>query len=86
MRKYLAELHTKPAHHKKRFAFLVSGGVTLVMFSIWMLATFGNGGTLAQEEKSQNEVSPLESIMAGVGESFEGIRGSFGELINIYGR
>lgn len=87
MRKYLATLHTKPDHHKKRFAFLVSGGVTLFLFMIWTLVTFGEGGTLAQtvEENNNNEVSPFESISAGAGESVHGLQENFKALINSYG-
>lgn len=86
MKKYLAELHTKPPHHKKRFAFAVSGLVTLIIFSFWTLATFGTGGTLAQnnevEKASPNEVSPFQSIKMGAAASIEGIKSTFSGLKN----
>ena len=41
MRKYFATLHTKPDHHKRRFAFLASSAITLSIFGIWSLVTFG---------------------------------------------
>ena len=49
MRKYLSTIHERPESHKKRFAFAVSGGVTLMIFAIWTMVNFGNGGVLAQE-------------------------------------
>jgi hypothetical protein len=87
MRKYLAELHMKPPHHKKRFAFAVSGIITLFIFSIWTLATFGTGGTLAQSDEvnrpKQHEVGPLENIKLGMAASLEGIKNSFSGIKNI---
>ena len=41
MENFLAELHKKSDHHKKRFAFLASSTVTLFIFGLWSLATFG---------------------------------------------
>lgn len=95
MRHYLATLHTKPDHHKKRFAFLVSAGVTLTMFTVWSLVTFGTGGTLAQNDpsttlgasNSQIEVSPFESFREGLASSFDAMKESFEDLfLNIYGQ
>ncbi len=81
MRTYLSTLHEKSDSHKKRFALLVSGGATMIIFTIWSLVNFGNGGVLAQNENdlvnseskrvaTVSEVSPLESIGASVSSSF----------------
>ncbi len=90
MRKYLATLHTKPVHHKKRFALLTSGTFTLIIFAFWSVATFGSGGTLAQNDieslRANREVGPIESLQANVGESWQGIKDGVGELLNIYGQ
>lgn len=87
MHKYLSTLHEKPEHHKKRFAFLVSGGVTLSIFAIWAVANFGPNGTLVRsaevrEEKTE-EVSPLDSLkrgfssgLSGIGNTFSGLKAS----------
>lgn len=84
MRKYLATLHKRPEHHKKRFALLVSGVFTLFIFSIWTLVTFGEGGVLAREkgekEEASAEVGPFESFKNNVATSVEGIFGNFGKL------
>lgn len=91
MRKYLATLHTKPAHHKKQFALIVSGGFTFFIFVIWLLATFGEGGVLAQNagkneiKRAHEEVSPLEYLRAGVAESLDSIKETV-EFLNKYGR
>ena len=83
MRKYLATLHRRSDGHKRRFAFATSGTITLIIFAFWGLANFGIPGTLAQEqEKKVKEVGPLDSIQASVGDSWDEIRGSFGDLQN----
>ena len=94
MKKYLSTLHTRSENHKKRFAFLVSGGFTLMIFSLWSLATFGTGGTLeqgrevvAQKQETKEEVkevSPLSSLKGGIATGFAGLsealEGIFGGL------
>jgi hypothetical protein len=82
MRKYLAELPTKPDHHKKRFAFLVSGGVTLSIFAIWTIANFGANGALVRSEdtiarQEMEEVGPIESLRLGLSSGLEGIASAF---------
>ncbi len=80
MKKYFATLHQKPERHKKRFALLVSGTTTLLIFALWCLVTFGVKGTLAQDfstnsqtNRSQDlEVGPLESLRQGLASSVEG--------------
>jgi len=101
MRKYLSTLHTRSNTHKKRFAFLVSGGFTLIIFSLWTLTTFGTGGTWAQErevvaqKEEIKEVSPFASLRNGIATGFAGIsealQGLTGGLkgaadLNNYGR
>jgi hypothetical protein len=75
MRKYLKELHKKPEHHKKRFALLVSGTTTLLIFTIWCVAKFGtfSGNVAADTEvkdTASSAVSPLESIRASASDAF----------------
>lgn len=89
MKKYLATLHTKPDRHKKRFALLVSGGITLAIFTIWCLVTFNTPVVVAED--SQAEVGPLESLREGMASSIEGLsqvfdtmKAGFGAL-NTYG-
>ncbi|MEK7175863.1 MAG: hypothetical protein AAB695_00620 [Patescibacteria group bacterium] len=80
MRKYLATLHKRPPHHKKRFALLTSGAFTLLIFAIWVLVNFGQGeATPAAAEKSLEVVSPLESIK----NNFNNLGDS---ALDIYGR
>ncbi len=83
MKRYLATLHTKPERHKKRFALLVSGATTLLIFSVWGLVNFGTGGLLAQDNPQDSvlvanavqsrEVGPLESLKTGMAASWEGL-------------
>ena len=78
MRKYLSTLHKQPAHHKKRFALLASSTITLFIFGVWSLATFGAGGVIITEAKS--EVSPFQSLHMSLAASLEALRENFGEL------
>lgn len=84
MRKYLATLHQRSHEHKKRFALLASGGFTLLIFSFWSVATFGTGGTLAQNnievQRAHEEVGPLESIGSTMSASVGAILENFGLL------
>jgi len=88
MRKYLAELHKKPDHHKKQFALLASGTITLFIFGVWSLATFGvnSNGVVADNNisnvstVSESEMGPLQSFGSSVASSWEAIKNSFGQL------
>jgi len=78
MRKYLATIHTRSPYHKKRFAFLVSGGFTLLIFGVWSLATFGTAEKTVT--KNDNEFSPLESLKASVSTAFRVLRSDVDEV------
>ncbi len=88
MKRYFAELHQKPDHHKKRFALLASGSVTLFIFGVWSLATFGmSGGEIIGSSHSptppvtvENEVSPFQSLRMSLASAMEALQGSFQEL------
>jgi hypothetical protein len=81
MKKYLASLKDKPEPHKKRFALLVSGSATLVIFAIWTMVTFG-GGTMDESKKANaqvtKEVSPFASLREGLAASFAGLSEALG--------
>jgi len=85
MKRYLAELYKKPDHHKKRFALLASGTITLFIFGAWSLAVFPpkadqplSGGK--NNDSNVSEVSPFQSIRMNLATSLEAIRNSFEEL------
>lgn len=91
MGKYLDTLHQKPDHHKKRFALLASATITLFIFGIWSMVTFGvNGGILARikntstapEKTAKIEISPLQSLRMNLSSSWEAFVTSFNELKN----
>ena len=85
MRKYLSTLHQRSDNHKRRFALLSSGIVTLFIFGVWSLVNFGTtGGTLAENQidtnssgQEESQVSPFQSFRDSVASSFEAFRGSF---------
>lgn len=87
MRKYLAELHRKPDNHKKRFALLASGTITLFIFGVWSLATFGTskGDIVAVNDhapavSAEREISPLQSLKMSLAASFAAVQTNFKEL------
>lgn len=78
MKKYLSTLHQRPDAHKKRFAFITSGLVTLLIFSFWSMVYFGNDHSFDyQTERAQKEVSPLSSLKEGAAASFTGLSEAF---------
>jgi hypothetical protein len=76
MKKYLSTLHQKSDSHKRRFAFLTSGLITLIIFTFWSMALFGNDQSVIAEKESQ-EVSPLASLKDGVASSVAGLNDAF---------
>jgi hypothetical protein len=80
MDRYLAKLHRRPDHHKKRFALLASGTITLFIFGIWSLATFGMSGTSNEIVVEKNEVSPFQSLRDSLASSLDALQSSFEEL------
>ena len=81
MGKYLNELYKKPDHHKKRFALLSSLTITLFIFGIWSLATFGISDTKIVANANVNEeVGPFQSLRMNLASSFDALKSSFGEL------
>ena len=87
MEKYLTKLYQKPDHHKKQFAFLASGTITLLIFGFWSLTTFGinnesndNEANVAAAPETVEEVGPLQSFKTSLASSWEAIRDNFVEL------
>lgn len=83
MRKYLSTLPEQSHRHKKRFAFIVSSTITLVIFLVWTLVSFGHGGVVAQEVSTTQkvrEVGPIESLTASLLMSFDALLAGFGAL------
>jgi len=82
MKKYLSELHTKPHHHKKRFALAVSGSVTLLIFAVWAVVRFGDVPQIAKENSgpvnlaATVESSGFEQIIDGIESSWQSLTGA----------
>ena len=87
MRKYLANLHQKPEAHKKRFAFVTSACVTLIIFAIWGAVNFGPAQAANQPMANQNfkEVSPVESLGSSMASTLEALGEAWQELKNGFG-
>lgn len=95
MRTYLTTLHEKPDSHKKRFAFLVSAGCTLLIFSLWSLVKFGSPGLQADTTTNTatlvaagskelpdkiDTVTPFEDFKSGLDSSLKAIKSTFSGL------
>ena len=81
MRQYLATLHKRPVHHKKRFALVTAGSFTLLIFAIWALATFGREApTTASANQAIEEANPFGSLWRGIGAGWESLINSTDEL------
>ncbi len=80
IKKYLATLHTKPEHHKKRFSFLVAASFTLLIFTVWSSVKFGDtSSTVARveevEEPRNEAMSPLDGLRASLSDGWSLVKG-----------
>lgn len=79
MRKYLSEIHTKSPKHKKRFALLVSGSFTLVIFAFWSMVSFRDEPQVAKDTTgpvnlaATIEAAPLDNILDGIKDSWKSL-------------
>ncbi len=66
---YLETLRAKPEHHRKRFAFLTSLGITAVIFAFWLASFTGIniGAGTAVSTVVAKAGTPGQSLVAGVG-------------------
>jgi hypothetical protein len=81
MDEYLTKLRQKPDHHKKYFAFGVSGCFTALMFLIWTFANFGGAATVVAKNVPDEEVravSPFENIGESVASAWIAIKKQVG--------
>jgi len=88
MKKYLSTIHQRSPAHKRHFALVVSGGITLIIFGLWSLVVFGNKNPILAENPSSGVVvsttidnsnvsSPFDDISSGVASVFEAIKNQF---------
>ncbi len=84
MSKYLSTIHQKSPQHKKLFALVISGSVTLIIFGIWSLVTFNRGSQIIvdapKDAGTLKAPIPLEDIKSGLANSFEAVRGQINSL------
>jgi hypothetical protein len=77
MRKYLGTLPYRSESHKKRFAFLVSGGFTAFVFVVWAVVNYGVGQNAVLAEQDSREPTPFESMGHGLAGAFTAIKSQF---------
>lgn len=94
MRSYVQTIHTKSDAQKKRFAFFVSAGCTLAIFSVWSLVRVGystsTAGTtpqqaalvVATDNLGTRDTAPLGNtkMVTPFENLLSGIRESFGGM------
>lgn len=84
MKKYLSTLKDKPHHHKQRFALLVSGIFTLIVFSFWSFVVFrGPSDVQIVTGQTKNEPGPLSSLHSNTASAFQAIKNDFESLKNL---
>ncbi len=73
MIQHIHKLRARPNHEKKRIAFVVSAGITAIIFVFW-IASF-NPSTGASDNNSgvANVVSPFESIKNNVASAYDSV-------------
>jgi ABC-type lipoprotein release transport system permease subunit len=88
MKKYLSTLHQRSPAHKKRFALIVSGGSTLLIFGVWAFVVFGGmNSTVSNDTQNkivvanpQNEVSPFDDLKGGVANAVDAVKQQFDQV------
>lgn len=65
MKEYLRTIHQRPEAHKKRFALLVSGIITLTIFAIWSFVMANNPTPVADNNANNN----LAAVVQGTSDS-----------------
>ncbi|MHB1330400.1 MAG: hypothetical protein ACYCY6_00295 [Minisyncoccota bacterium] len=82
MKKYLSELPNKSPKHKKRFAILVSGTFTLIVFTLWSMVNLSDEPQVVKDNTGPVNLAatiqstPLENI-------FDNIKDSWGNLTKL---
>lgn len=88
MKRYLSTLHERPESHRKRFALFVSSSLTLLIFALWSLATFGPESAVANNSagaaNATKEVSPLQSLGEDISSVFRGFSESFNDAKEVF--
>lgn len=85
MRQYLKTIHQRSPSHKKRFALVASGVITLAIFAIWSAVKFG--GTPIVAKATTGPVNLAATVQASPFENiWSGITGSWHSLTNLNGK
>jgi len=95
MKRYLQTIHQRSEAHKKRFALVVAGSITVIIFLIWSFVSFNNATTVASTDNTndnnlaavdtstsadQTAVTPFEDLMSGISSAIDGLKQSFGQV------
>lgn len=87
MKEYLRTIHQRSPAHKRRFALITSGVITLTIFGLWSLVVFGNQAAQVAEVPSPIQdtstvvaPSPFGDIKDGVANSLDAIRQQFNHI------
>ena len=89
MKKYLSTIHQRSPAHKRRFALVVSGGITLIIFTIWSFVTFANTNpSLANQNSNSTDnqkqnltaVSPFADLSGGVANTIDAVKQQINQI------
>jgi hypothetical protein len=78
MLEHIENMKTKPEHIRKRYAFVVSSSVSILIFAGWMLSYSFNSNPVVADKKSDVKIeSPATSLTASVVGAWEDIKNIF---------
>ncbi len=82
MNNFIEHLKGKPEHHRRKYAFGLSAGLTAFIFMIWVSVIVPSDVKLAQqsesfEEKKLETQTPLKTFQSGMATVYEGVKNIF---------
>lgn len=81
MRRYIEELKKRPDHHRQRVALGVSGGITAIIFVLWVSVTVPNTAqTFAREEKQEKKDTPISVLSQGAAQVYQAVKQNISDV------
>lgn len=81
MKKYLSTLKDRPHQHKRRFAMLTSGVVTLSIFAIWSVVKFSAEPIVAvKDTKGPVDLAAAIESTGGLSEIVEDLKTTWSSI------
>ncbi len=81
MLNYLEQLRKKPLHYRKRFLFLSTTVITLIIFLVW-LSTFNFSSSVSPDDSAAvaSQLKPIDEIKTNIVSFYETVKKIGGEI------